>query len=568
MAEEGSSPTERVVEARRAVDRYWEDLLEVEPLLGTQVGDERYDDRLPDPSPEGLARRESISRAALETAASFDRSQLDMVTRTTLDLMDAIARRDLDLIRFRFDRFGAVTHLWGPGQLLAEIASYQQADTPERFERYVRRLGAVPDHLDQVCRIVDEAARVGQTVPGVVADRALGQIQRLVASPDAVVDVLMQPVRDGLPAARETLAELVRGSIVPAYGRYLEALERYRPAATETIGLYALNGGEEMYASQIEAWTSLSMKPREIHQTGVEQLEAIQLERVRIAQSLGFPTPDAAIASLNASGRNVASSREEMVRLAEQQVQRGWDAAPRFFGRMPSANCHVRAVEEFREQDMPFAFYQNPSADGSRPGVYYVNASDLSERPLHHLATTTYHEANPGHHLQVTIEQEIQDRPALRRFGGLLAGSAFAEGWGLYSERLADEMELFVDQYERMGMLDAQGMRAARLIVDTGIHAFGWDRDRAIRQMEEAGVPHLDAVIEVDRYIALPGQALAYMIGQLEIQRWRSEAAEREGTRFSLRGFHDRLLALGSLPLSALDREFAAGADGNGSTQT
>jgi uncharacterized protein (DUF885 family) len=248
-----------------------------------------------------------------------------------------------------------------------------------------------------------------------------------------------------------------------------------------------------------------------------------------------------------------------MVRLAEEQVARGWDAAHGFFGRLPSANCEVRAVEEFREDDMPFAFYQSPSADGARAGIYYVNTSDLAERPLHHLATTTYHEANPGHHLQLTIEQEIPDRPDLRRFGGMLAGAAFVEGWGLYSERLADEMGLFLDGHERAGMLDAQAHRAARLVVDTGIHALGWSREAAVAKLVEAGVPPLDAGIETDRYIALPGQALSYKIGQIEIERWRREAAEREGAAFSLKGFHDRLLALGSLPLTAIERELARG---------
>ncbi|MBI2237069.1 MAG: DUF885 domain-containing protein, partial [Actinobacteria bacterium] len=223
--------------------------------------------------------------------------------------------------------------------------------------------------------------------------------------------------------------------------------------------------------------------------------------------------------------------------------------------RMPKRNCEVRPVEEFREADMPFAFYQSPTDDGSRPGIYYVNAYDLPNRPLHHLATTTYHEANPGHHFQLSIEQEMGDRPPLRRFGGMLAGSAFVEGWGLYSERLADEMGLFLDEVERLGMLDAQAHRAARLIVDTGIHAFAWSRDRAIAQLEEAGVPHVDAVIETDRYISMPGQALSYKIGQIEIERWRAEFVKREGADFSLSDFHDRLLALGSLPLPALQRE-------------
>jgi uncharacterized protein (DUF885 family) len=247
-----------------------------------------------------------------------------------------------------------------------------------------------------------------------------------------------------------------------------------------------------------------------------------------------------------------------MVRLAEDQVRRSWDAAPAYFGRMPKQNCAVKAVEEFREKDMPAAFYYPPSMDGERAGLYYVNTSDLDKRPLHQLASITYHEANPGHHFQVSIEQEFTDRLPLRRFGGILAGSAFIEGWGLYSERLADEMGLYLDEYERLGMLEAQGWRACRLIVDTGIHAMGWDRQRAVEQLEESGVSPVSAEVEVDRYIALPGQALAYMIGQIEIRRLRQDAEAREAGDFSLPRFHDRLLAIGSVPLEGLRREMAA----------
>ena len=171
------------------------------------------------------------------------------------------------------------------------------------------------------------------------------------------------------------------------------------------------------------------------------------------------------------------------------------------------------------------------------------------------MASLTYHEANPGHHFQISLEQQMTDRPALRRFGGILAGSAFCEGWGLYSERLADEMGLYVDDWERLGMLEAQGLRAGRLVTDTGIHAFGWTRERAVTTLEGIGVPSVDAEIEIDRYISLPGQALAYMIGMIEIDRARASAAERGGSAFSLRDFHDRVLALGQLPLPAFRRE-------------
>jgi uncharacterized protein (DUF885 family) len=311
-----------------------------------------------------------------------------------------------------------------------------------------------------------------------------------------------------------------------------------------------------MYAAQILSWTTLPLGAQEVHDLGHAELSKIQAERVEVARRLGFDDPAAAIEAHNTE--NHAASREAMVQIARDQVERGWEAAPTMFGRLPSANCEVRAVEEFREADMPFAFYNPPTADGSRAGVYYINTLEPEHRPLHQLASTTHHEANPGHHFQISIEHDMADRPALRRFGGILAGSAFIEGWGLYSERLADEMELYQNDYELLGMLDSQAFRANRLIVDTGIHALGWDRQRSVEQMMDGGLPELDATIEVDRYIALPGQALSYMVGQLEIRACRERAASAGD--FDLRDFHDRLLALGSVPLPTLRREMGPAA--------
>ena len=206
---------------------------------------------------------------------------------------------------------------------------------------------------------------------------------------------------------------------------------------------------------------------------------------------------------------------------------------------------------------MPAAFYNPPTEDGSRRGVYYMNTYDLPSRELHSIAAVTFHEANPGHHFQISIEQEMPERPRLRRFGGILAGSAFCEGWGLYSERLADEMGLYLDDGERLGMLEGQLLRAGRLITDTGIHALGWKREAAVAKLEEGGVPHTESVIEIDRYIAMPAQALSYMIGMIRIQDARAAAEAREGSDFSIRAFHDRLLSLGTVPLPSLARAFA-----------
>jgi uncharacterized protein (DUF885 family) len=487
-----------------------------------------------------------------------DRDLDDEGLRTTLDVLEAIASREIASLEHRLDRLSAVSHLWGPGGLIGELASMQRADTPDRLERYVARLSSTPAYYDAILDVMRDGVAAGVTGPRVVVERAVAQIERLVGTPLEESPALLPVPEDDAPG-RDRVVEALRAHLVPALGRYLDELRAYLPHATETIGLYALPGGEEIYRAQILSWTSLPLHAQKVHDLGLEDLAKIQEERRLCAERLGAPDAVAATALLDERG-NRAGSREQLLELAERQVAKGWEAAPAWFGRMPSANCEVKPVEEFREADLPFAFYQPPSADGSRRGVYYVNAGDLAGKPLHHLATTTYHEANPGHHFQIALEQEAGERPALRRFGGLMAGSAFAEGWGLYSERLADEMGLFVDEAERLGMLDMQGMRAARLVVDTGIHAFGWSREQAIAELRDAGLAEVDAGIETDRYITLPGQALAYKIGQFEIEQQRADTAKREAASFSLAAFHDRLLALGSLPLSALRRELARSA--------
>ncbi len=540
--------------ASALVHRYWEGLLELEPLIGTMVGDERFDDRLSDPGEAGLERRRSFQQGALDELVGIDRSGLDVTMRTTLDVMESIAQREVAEIAHRFDRLQAVSHLWGPGQLLAELGSMQRADTSERLERYLIRLAAIPAYLASVDEVIRDAVASGTLAPRVVAERAVGQVERLLAI-DADGSPALGALEEGDTDGRARVVAAIRELVNPAYERYLQGLRDYLPHATDTIGLSALPDGDAMYATQILAWTTLPLEAQEIHDIGVERLGSIQEERREIAASLGFSSAAEAVAAHTAAGHNTAASREDLLRVAREQVQRGWDAAPATFGRLPSDNCEVRLVEEFREADMPFAFYQPPTADGSRAGVYYVNAYDLPTRPLHHLATTSYHEANPGHHFQLTIEQEIPDRPALRSFGGILAGSAFVEGWGLYSERLADEMGLFLDEFERLGMLDAQAHRAARLVTDTGIHALDWSRAQSIQVLEDAGVPPTDAAIEIDRYIAMPAQALSYMVGMIEVERAREAAAAKDGEDFSLQAFHDRILALGSLPLPSLLRE-------------
>jgi uncharacterized protein (DUF885 family) len=384
----------------------------------------------------------------------------------------------------------------------------------------------------------------------------VSQLERIVEMPAEDAPILGAVAEDDA-AARERIASVWSDVVAPAFGRYLEAIRDYAPHAADEHALTALPGGEALYAAEIRSWTTLPLDPAEVHRLGVERWDAIHEERIEVARELGYDDPATALAEHRASGKDTPASAEALVELVEDQVGRSWDAAPAWFGRLPSANCRVKEIEAYRAADMALAFYLPPTADGERPGTYYINTHDLPDKALHQLAAVTYHEANPGHHFQIALEMEFDERPPLRRFGGLLAGSSFAEGWGLYSERLADEMGLYADGWERLGMLGGQAHRAARLITDTGLHALGWSREDAIAKLEAGGLPHGESVIEVDRYIALPAQALAYMTGMVEIEEARRRTAERDGSAFDLRAFHDAILALGQLPLPALRRELA-----------
>jgi uncharacterized protein (DUF885 family) len=364
----------------------------------------------------------------------------------------------------------------------------------------------------------------------------------------------MVPVRADDQAARARIERVVVEAVEPAHARFRDFIRQdYLPRAPDVAGLTGVRTGDDLYAAAVAASISFELDAGAIHALGIERLAGIEEERGRIAGALGFPDPESALAHVAADGGNTIAE-DDLLGFVRDQVARSWEVAPAFFGRLPAENCQVRLVEEFRASGTPFAFYNGPTEDGSRPGTYYINPYELQDRPKHRIAGITFHEANPGHHVQVALEMQMPGLPPLRRFGADMAGLAFGEGWGLYAERLADEMGLYLDDWERLGMLENQALRATRLIVDTGLHALGWDRERAIEVMIDAGLSPVDAAVEVDRYVAMPGQALCYMIGLIEIERAREVAMARPDA--SLRTFHDEVLAQGQLPLPAFRRVF------------
>jgi uncharacterized protein (DUF885 family) len=439
---------------------------------------------------------------------------------------------------------------------MPQLCQFQAADNAERLEKFVSRLHEYPKYMAANRELLLEAKASGLTAPRIVAERTIAQLERMLAIP---VDeaIIPQTVKCATDADREKIRAIVRDEIYPADAAFLDALRGdYLAATRDDPGIWSAPNGDEIYRTQIRHWTTLELDPVEVHQIGLDELAAIDDERRTISSAEGFGDDVARYRrSLAADGSNIPSSRQALVARAEEDIERANAAAPRAFGRLPRTGCRVLPVEEFKEKDSPFAYYFPPAADGSRPGTYYVNAYDLPSRTFTRLASTTYHEATPGHHFQITLEVEHPHLNRFRRLGSRMVGGAYVEGWGLYAERLADELGLYRSAGERLGMLDGQAWRAARLVVDTGLHALRWTRQQSIDFLLAAGLDATDSVIETDRYIAWPAQALTYKIGQREIERLRRQLEARDGSRFDLREFHDQVLGHGSVPLATLARE-------------
>ena len=537
-------------------DGFWERFKELNPISATINGDSRYDDRLPDPSPEGRARDRAFAEDMRDQAAAIPDEGLSVEDRITRDVLRVIGEIFIVQDDQRIDTLQVVDQMGGPQTLLPQICQFQPADTPERLEKFLARLRAYPRYMADNRELLKEALASGLTAPRIVAERTIAQLERMLAIPieEAVIPSLVQVANE---ADREKVREVVRDEVYPADAAFLEALSgEYRHASREENGIWSAPDGDTLYRTQILRWTTLELDPEEVHQIGLDELQSIDSERRTIAEAAGFGNDTAAYrASLAGDPGNIPESREVLIARATEDIERAHELAPRMFRRMPVSQCRVIPVEEYKERDAPFAYYYPPSADTTRPGTYYVNTFDLPSRTYSRLASTTYHEAIPGHHFQIALESENTALNSFRRFAARFAGGAYVEGWGLYAERLADEMGLYRNEAERFGMLDAQAWRAARLVVDTGLHALRWTRQQSIDTLLEAGLTETDAVIETDRYIAWPAQALTYKVGQREIERLRRELSARDGAAFDLREFHDQLLGHGSLPLATLASE-------------
>jgi uncharacterized protein (DUF885 family) len=548
------------VPEQTAVDKianeFWERFKALNPITATVIGDTTYDDILPDPSPAGRAAERRLAEDMVAAAVAISDDGLGVEDRITRDVMRVVGEIAIVQDDQRLDTLRVVDQMSGPQTVLPQLCQFQSADSPERLDRFLARLHAYPAFMAANRELLREALGSGLTAPRIVALRTIAQLERMLAIPidQAVVPSLVKVARD---EDREAIRAVVRDEVYPADWAFLEALRgEYLAASREENGLWSAPNGDALYRTQILRWTTLQPDPREVHVIGLDELETIEAERRTISRGAGFGDDTAAYrASLAADPANQPRTREALIERANEDIDRANAAAPTMFRRTPRSLCRVIPVEEYKERDAPFAYYYPPSADTTRPGTYYVNTFDLPSRTFSRLAPTTFHEAIPGHHFQIALESENTELNDFRRFLARYAAGAYIEGWGLYAERLADEMGLYRNEAERFGMLDAQAWRAARLVVDTGLHALRWTRQQSVDALLAAGLTETDAAIETDRYIGHPAQALTYKIGQREHQRLRAAISARDGAAFDLREFHDQLIGHGSLPLATLASE-------------
>ena len=534
--------------------RRLEQILAADPLEATLIGYRDQDRHLADLSVDA-ERAQRADRAALRAdVEALDPQTLteqEVLTRAVLlaNLGYADDADDADLVAFTVAAFPV-----SPSSVMLSYLRMVVATDADQAADYLARLSELPRYLAQAAERLNEGRTAGLLPVARLVQTAVDQIDKFLAAPTDALRIGLPAGWDGAEAWETTFADVVARDVVPAFEAYQAALvAEALPTARddEHCGLVHVPAGAERYRLLTRLHTTTDRTPDELHALGLALVAGIHDEfRELGARVLGTADLGEIFERLQTDPALKWSTSQQILDAAEQTVRRAEAAAPLWFGRLPQAVCALEAIPELEAEGAPAAYYMPPALDGSRPGTYYSNVSEPEQRTSFDLESVAYHEAVPGHHFQISLALELPDLPVIRR---LSMFTAYVEGWGLYAERLADEMGLYSSDVQRLGMLSADAWRATRLVVDTGIHAFGWSRQRAVDYMSASTpVAPIEVQAEIDRYIAYPGQALSYMTGRLDILAQRAKAQQALGDAYDVREFHDVVLGSGALPLTVL----------------
>jgi len=541
-------------------DDYWEFILKEYPLTATYLGDHRYDRSLEDASEDAFLRRVAQSQKYLDHLRSIKKpsSKSDQLN---YELFERELEDNLESAKFR-PYLTPMTQQSGLQIDIPELITYHPFGSVSDFENFSGRLRAFPRLVAQVIQSMRTGIQAGIVLARVTAEKIIPQLEANVVQDPKKLDLYksVEKIPPGIASkdalrVRNNIEEAIRQSVIPAFEKLLAFFkEEYLPTCRNDVGIWLLPDGNERYAYTVRHYTTTNKSPSEIHDLGVKELSRIHAEMRAVVDLIGFKgSLQDFISSLRKDRSLYNNSAAELLAGFKRILEQMDEKLPLLFGRLPKAKYGFREIEAFRAEAAPDAYYYRPPEDGSRPAYFYVNTFRPEQRPKYTMEVLAYHEAVPGHHLQLAIQQELTDLPKFRRHGGY---TAFIEGWGLYSEQLPKLLGFYKDALSDFGRLSFDAWRAARLVVDTGMHHQHWTRERAIQFfLENTALSELNIASEVDRYIAWPGQALAYKIGQLKISELRAIAKKALGPRFDIRKFHDELLGDGALALDVLENK-------------
>ncbi|MDP6540776.1 MAG: DUF885 domain-containing protein, partial [Planctomycetota bacterium] len=537
-----------------------------------------YSDELEDLSLEAGQREQARAEAALQGLRAFADDDLSASQRRSYEILEWFLEQQVAGAAFLQHGYPVNAFDGWQGFLPDFLLNVHQVNDPGDARSYLARLEKVEAAIDQLIARLHAAAERGIVPPRFVLERTREGMAELTGpepAENALVAKLarrvteLPEIEEGRAAALVSRAEqVVATSLLPAYAKLDSALATLLEDATSDAGVWKLPDGEAYYRHVLRGHTTTALTPDEVHAIGQREVERIHGEMRRLFAERGTPTEDP-VAGLQALAREPSQQyphddegRAQILADHQAIIDEVWARLPEWFPRIPRSPVTVERVPLFREAGSAGAYYNPPPLDGSKPGIFYKNLANVEESARFGMRTLTMHEAVPGHHLQIALAMESQELPLFRRF---LTFTAFVEGWALYSERLSAEVGLFPTPEDRLGQLQAENFRAVRLIVDTGLHAKRWSREKAIDTMIGlTGMPRTDVVREVERYVVAPGQACAYKIGQLQILALRARAREALGQAFDLRAFHGLVLDGGSRPLEILEREVDAWIEAGG----
>jgi len=554
----GTDVPTRVKALNDLLAEQWEYQLKESPEFASILGDYRYNDRFSDITIAHTLQQKKDAQAYLARFQAIDTTGFSEQDRLNQELMvrqlkDGIRFTDLKLYEMPVDQFNGV-HLQ-----LAQFVAALPFDSTKHYEDYLARLNQVPGLFDQLIVILKEGEKDKLMPPRFLLEKVVKQCEA-IAEPAGEASAFGQPVAkfaDGVPEAdrkrlHDAVIAAVDGKIRPAYRKLADFIAKdYAPKGRTEPGMWALPNGDALYRYEVEQKTTTSKSPAEIHEIGLAEVKRIEAEQTKIATQMGYKDLPAMRAALDKDPKTHATSRQQIVDLYKKYIAQMQPKLPELFGLMPKANVEVLPVEEFREKEASGAQYNQGTPDGKRPGRVYVNTSDWTNRTLTNIETTAYHEGVPGHHMQISIAQTLPGLPPFRTQGNY---TAYAEGWALYSERLGKEVGFFQEPLNYYGHLSDELLRANRLVLDTGVHFKHWTRKQMIDYFHEHSSQDEPSIqSETDRYIAYPGQALSYKIGQLKFLELRERAKKELGDRFDIRAFHDEMLNGGALPLDVLE---------------